>query len=50
MFLLTQTADALVQVAEEGRIRRRNASGKCQKLLIRRCPNGETHPALRGTS
>ncbi len=28
--------------AEEGRGRRRNASGSCQQALIRRCPNGET--------
>ena len=35
--------DALAIRGEEGRGRLRKAPGKCQQLLIRRCPNGETH-------
>jgi hypothetical protein len=36
--------DALAPGADEGRGRRRNASGSCEQALIRRCPNGETRP------
>ena len=33
---------------DEGRTRLRKASGSCQETLIRRCPNGGTHPASKG--
>ena len=36
--------DALAPGADEGRGRRRNASGSCEQALIRRCPNGEPRP------
>ncbi len=42
---MKQSVDALALRAEEGRGRRRNASGSCQQALIRRYPNGET-PAV----
>ena len=35
--------DALAPDDEEGRGLLRKASGKCKQLLIRGCPNGETH-------
>jgi hypothetical protein len=40
--------DALENLAEEGRRRRRYSSGKCHQLMIRRFPNGATHPDLSG--
>ena len=36
--------DALVAKADEGRGRLRKASGSRQQAMIRRCPNGATHP------
>ena len=43
-----QTADALAQTAEEGRIWRRYSSRRSQNPVIRRFPNGATHPAFGG--
>ena len=34
--------DALALIDDEGRGKLRKATGKCKRLLIRRCPNGET--------
>ena len=42
--------DALGQGADEGRSKRRNASGRSKHPLIRRCPNGETRRRLCGVS
>ena len=42
--------DALEALAEEGRIRRRYSSGRCHKPMIRRFPNGATHPAFGGVT
>lgn len=36
--------DALAQRGDEGRGTLRKATGRCEQPLIRRCPNGETHP------
>ncbi len=36
--------DALVSGGDEGRGRLRKASDRCEQLLTRRLPNGETHP------
>ena len=35
--------NALALRDDEGRGKLRKATGKCKQLLIRRCPNGETH-------
>ena len=35
--------DALALRDDEGRGKLRKATGKCKRLLIRRCPNGGTH-------
>jgi hypothetical protein len=37
-----RAVDALAQRADEGRGKRRNASGSCNRALIRRYPNGVT--------
>ena len=34
--------DALADRGDEGRVRLRKATGNCQKVLIRRFPNGAT--------
>ena len=34
--------NALVLTADEGRVKRRYATGSCYKTLIRGIPNGET--------
>ena len=39
--------DALAPRGEEGRGRLRKAPGNCQRMLIRRSPNGATRPVLR---
>ena len=36
--------DALVLRGEEGRAKLRKATGNCTEVLIRRYPNGATHP------
>ena len=36
--------DALALGGDEGRDKLRKASGSCLNALIRRCPNGGTHP------
>jgi hypothetical protein len=36
--------DALASGGDEGRGRLRKASDRCEQPLIRRFPNGETHP------
>jgi hypothetical protein len=36
-------ADALALGADEGRGKRRNASGSRKQAVIRGCPNGETY-------
>jgi hypothetical protein len=38
--------DALWQGADEGRGKRRNASGSCNQAMIRGYPNGVTHLAM----
>ena len=35
--------DALAVEGDEGRVTLRKATGSCERTLIRRCPNGETH-------
>jgi len=42
--------DALGQEAEEGRGKRRYASGSCNRALIRRFPNGVTRCGLYATA
>ena len=39
------TVDALAVRGDEGRGSLRKAPGSRQQTLIRRCPNGETHPS-----
>jgi hypothetical protein len=34
--------DALALAEDEGRGKLRKAAGNCKRVLIRRCPNGET--------
>ena len=36
--------DALAPRDDEGRGKLRKAAGSCKRALIRRCPNGATHP------
>jgi hypothetical protein len=45
----TQTVNALLLISEEGRTWSRKSPGRSHDPLIRRCPNGETRPALRDT-
>ena len=35
--------DALALEGYEGRGKLRKATGRCKRLIIRRCPNGATH-------
>ena len=39
-----RSVDALAPRGEEGRGTLRKAAGRCERSLIRGCPNGETHP------
>ncbi len=40
--------DDLVDSGDEGRGKQRYASGSRKQALIRRFPNGKTHPPLKG--
>ena len=40
-----RSVDALALRGDEGRGTLRKAAGRCERSLIRGCPNGETHPA-----
>ncbi len=42
--------DALALRDDEGRGKLRKATGSCKRALIRRCPNGATHPVEDGIS
>ena len=41
--------DALGQEADEGRSKRRYATGRCKQPMIRGFPNGETRHAMHDT-
>ena len=40
------SVDALALRGDEGRGTLRKVTGSCEQALIRKSPNGETHPAM----